>query len=288
MPDGSGDRMVASLDKPLTPRNGAPLVMLIHGLTGCQDSYYVLNSTLFWLRRGHSVLRLNLRGAGPSRPLCGDQYHAGRSADLRAVLAALDPQLLANGVVAIGYSLGGNVLLKFLGEEGENCDVKFAATVSAPLDLAATSKRFHRARNRIYLRWLLSRMKQESLAPGAHLSEAERTAIKATRSVWAFDEVFVAPRNGYAGAMDYYERCSGGRFLGHIFTPTLLIHSLDDPWIPADAYVEFDDMSNPCVTVRLSKRGGHVGFHGRGSPMPWHDQSIGAWLDRLWGLKSGY
>ena len=146
------------------------------------------------------MVRLNLRGAGPSRPLCGEQYHAGRSGDLAAAISALAPELAANGILAIGYSLGGNMLLKYLGEAGSGGAIRCAAAVSAPIDLAAASRRFHRRRNWVYTRWLLSRMKEETLAPGARLSGAERAAISSSRTIWDFDETFVAPRNGFDGA----------------------------------------------------------------------------------------
>ena len=149
--------MLAVLDRP-ADQSRRPLIVLIHGLTGCQDSDYILNSARFWLDREHPVLRLNLRGAGPSRSHCTEQYHAGRSDDLRFVLAALDDAILAHGAIAIGYSLGGNLLLKYLGEEGALAPFLAAASVSAPIDLAAAAQRFNRPRNWHYQRWLLAMM----------------------------------------------------------------------------------------------------------------------------------
>lgn len=276
--DGTGDILLAALDQP-AEQSRRPLIMLIHGLAGCQDSFYILNSARFWLGRGHPVLRLNLRGAGPSRPHCAEQYHAGRSDDLRLVLAALDDAILANGAIAIGYSLGGNLLLKYLGEERASAPFLAAASVSAPIDLAAASRRFSRPRNWLYQRWLLALMKKEACATGARLSDNERAAIAAARTVYAFDDTFVAPRNGFAGAKDYYARCSASGFLARIETPTLMLHARNDPWIPAKPYEEAGKGLRPNVTMMLSPGGGHVGFHGRGSRIPWHDRTIAAWLD---------
>lgn len=286
MADGTGDRLVAALDAPEPKIEDKALVVLIHGLTGCQDSYYILNTGRFWLGRGHAVLRLNLRGAGPSRALCAEQYHAGRSRDVSAALAALDPSLTEGGVIAIGYSLGGNVLLKYLGEAGSRADVQFAASVSAPIDLAATSRRFHRARNWLYVRWLLSRMKAEATAPAAAISESERRAIKGARSVWAFDDAFIAPRNGFDGAADYYAQCSATGFLGEIRVPTLLVQARDDPWIPSAPCEQLDRLGNRHLSLRLTDRGGHVGFHGRGATTPWHDRVVAGWIEKLVGSKA--
>src|SRR5512143_341355 len=130
--DGSGDRLAAVLQQPLERRG--PLAVLIHGLSGDEDSPYMLVSAAALLERGHPVLRLNLRGAGASRPLCRLQYHAGRTADLRDALAALDPALTADGLLAVGFSLGGNLLLKFLAEHAADLPVRAAAAVSAPID----------------------------------------------------------------------------------------------------------------------------------------------------------
>ena len=133
--DGSGDRLVAALHLPDGTRD-RPLVVLIHGISGCETSCYIVLAAAYFLARGYPVLRVNLRGAGPSRRFCRQYYHAGRTADLAALLDQLDPKLTRNGVLPIGFSLGGNLLLKFLGEVGRQSPVRRAATVSAPLDLA--------------------------------------------------------------------------------------------------------------------------------------------------------
>src|SRR5262249_33525430 len=108
--DGSGDVLVATLNPPRTAHGARPLVVLVHGLTGCETSTYMRASARHLLERGHPVLRLNLRGAGPSRARCRLQYHAGRTEDLRAVVGRMDGRLAANGVVIVGFSLGGNML----------------------------------------------------------------------------------------------------------------------------------------------------------------------------------
>ncbi|HVO13873.1 MAG TPA: alpha/beta fold hydrolase [Alphaproteobacteria bacterium] len=285
MADGMGDVLVASLSHPASAA-ARPLVILIHGLTGCEDSVYMRASARFWLKRGHAVLRVNLRGAGPSRPTCRDQYHAGRTEDLRRALAVLDPALAANGLVLVGYSLGANMLLKYLGEEGAQAPCLAAVSVSAPIDLAATSAAFHRPRNRIYLHYLLSRMKAESLAPGAMLNIEERRRIKAARSVREFDDRFVAPRNGFAGADDYYARSAALPFLAGIKVPTLIVHALDDPWISAEAYLCYRWRGNPHLEPLIATRGGHVGFHGADAAEPWHDRAAGAFLDRVVGAAA--
>ena len=153
------------------------------------------------------MLRLNLRGAGPSRSVCSQHYYAGRSQDLRTLLSVLPHELTRDGLVAVGYSLGGAMLLKYLGEEGGASPLAAAATVSAPIDLAVTCRHMMRPRNRIYHRYILDLMKVEATGEGAIVSAAERAAILGARTVWDYDDVFIAPRYGFASAEDYYERC---------------------------------------------------------------------------------
>ena len=223
LPDGTGDTLLASLDRPVTPRAGAPLAILIHGLTGAEDSLYLFTLARLLLDRGGRVLRLNLRGAGPSRSVCSQHYYAGRSQDLRTLLSVLPHELTRDGLVAVGYSLGGAMLLKYLGEEGGASPLAAAATVSAPIDLAVTCRHMMRPRNRIYHRYILDLMKVEATGEGAIVSAAERAAILGARTVWDYDDVFIAPRYGFASAEDYYERCRPTRFMAGIRVPTLVM-----------------------------------------------------------------
>jgi len=281
LPDDSGDILLATLNRPrAAPTDGRrrPLVILIHGLTGCAESSYILASARHLLDRGHLVLRLNLRGAGPSRQRCRLRYHAGRSEDLRTVVGRLDGRLAADGIVIVGYSLGGNMLLKYLGEQGRRAPLLGAVSVSAPIDLRATQRRFMQPRNRRYHDHILARMKEEA----APLSNG----LAAVASVYEFDDRIVAPANGFAGAEDYYARCSANGFLKEIRVPTLVIHARNDPWIPAASYLAVDWSANPRLTPLLPRGGGHVGFHGIGSRAPWHDRCISLFVDRLAGAKA--
>lgn len=276
--DGTGDRLQGVLHL-----NGdGPLVVLLHGLTGCEESFYVLETARYLLSHNQSVLRLNLRGAGPSRTTCRNHYCAGSSADLSVVLRQLPDELTARGLVLIGYSLGGNIVLKYLAEMPSVAPV-CAIAVSTPIDLAAASHRMMAGRNRLYHGWLLKRMAEEAQAGKAALSEAESAAVAGARTVYAFDDVFVAPRNGYTGADEYYRKCSTAGMLADIATPTLLIHARNDPWIPAEAYEGIDVRSLSKITLALADSGGHVGFHGRDSSTPWHNQCAYTYISSIIG-----
>jgi predicted alpha/beta-fold hydrolase len=280
MRDGTGDALAARLDRPDTPR-GKPLALVVHGLGGDERSTYMIRTTRHLLSQGYSVVRLNLRGAGPSRAVSGGQYHAGRSEDLAAAIAALPVELTRNGLVLIGYSLGGATVLKFMGEGAHGHDVRVAASVSAPIDLAATSRRVMEPRNKLYHLRILKTMKDETLAPGALLTEAERHVVEQARTVYEFDNNFIARRHGYDSADAYYAHNAALRFLGAIERPTLVVHALNDPWIPTESYRTVDWAAYTHVQALLPSGGGHVGFHGKGSVTPWHDRAISRFFARM-------
>jgi len=278
MEDGTGDVLLADLHVPKSAAR--PLAVLIHGLTGCGESFYVLATARTLLDRGFPVLRLSLRGAGPNAGACREQYHAGRTGDIATVLAALDPALTRNGIVAVGYSLGGNVLLKLLAETGQGAPVRRAAAVSPPIDLAAAARCILRPRNRLYHRYLLARMKDEARATRGGLDARFSAAVEAARDIVTYDDTVVAPRFGFTSVADYYARCSSGPGLGAIRSPSLVIHSRDDPWIPADALQAAARTKPPCLRIVLSGGGGHVGFHGVRARTPWHDRLIADYFEK--------
>ena len=277
MPDG--DRLAARLDRRADP-TARPLVVLVHGLAGSEASGYVVASTRHLAGQGWPVLRLNLRGTLPSRPTAAGHYHAGRTEDLAEALRGLPADLARRGIVLLGHSLGGNLVLKFMGEGGHGLPVLAAVAVSTPIDLAATCARMMTRRNFVYHRSMLDAMKREALAPGAAVSATERAAIAAVRNVYEFDDRFIAPRFGYRDAQDYYENNAAKHFLAGIARPTLVLHALDDPWIPAACYTAVDWKRLPMIEAVLTLRGGHLGFHGRGSRVPWHDRVTAWWLAR--------
>ncbi|QGM97021.1 YheT family hydrolase [Methylocystis parvus] len=275
MPDG--DRLAARLDRPAEP-GGRPLVVLIHGLTGTEASVNVVRTARHLVSGGWPVLRLNLRGSALSRPTSKGRYHAGKTEDLAAALRQLPDELVRRGVALVGHSLGGNLVLKFMGEGGHDALVLGAVAVSTPLDLAAASQRIEAPRNLIYHHYLLAGLKSEALAPGAELTSAQRSAIASARSIYEFDDRFVAPCFGFRDAADYYERNSAVGFLRGVDRPALVIHAMDDPWIPAAVYEGIDWPSLKTVETAVAPGGGHLGFHGRGSPIGWHDLVTAAWL----------
>ena len=280
MRDGSGDRLAALLTH--AGRNDRPLVVLLHGLTGCETSMNMARAAACHLARGYPVLRLNLRGAGPSRPTCRGDYHAGCSRDLADALTSLgehEPALVARGLLLSGVSLGANAMIKFLAEYGGEFPIRAAVSVSAPIDLALSCRSLMRRRNAPYHRWLLHRMKLD--CQGSEMNGYARAALAQARTVYDFDDTYVAPRHGFTGAPEYYEKSKALRYLYAVRVPTLLIHAHDDPWVPVAPYLGQDWSRNPALCMLLPRRGGHVGFHGRGHHTSWHDRCAAQFFNRF-------
>jgi predicted alpha/beta-fold hydrolase len=275
-----GGALVGRLDRPPEPTD-RPLVVAVHGLAGSEASFYMVSTARHLVGLGFPVLRLNLRGAGPSGATSRGHYHAGRTEDFADVLAGLPPVLSRNGLLLLGFSLGGNMLLKFLGELPAATGIVAAATVSAPIDMAATARRMLAPRNRVYHRYVLRAIKREVLGSDAILSPADRRLVMRARTVIELDDRFIAPRNGFADAWDYYARNSSIDALATIRHRTLVIHAFDDPWIPAESYRRVDWEANPMVSAVLTRQGGHIGFHGHDSRVPWHDRVVGAFFSSL-------
>lgn len=268
LPDG--DALAASLHD-----GNGPLVVLLHGLTGDEDSRYMLRARAFWARRGRGVLALNLRGSPPSRPRSRRSYFAGAGADIAQALATLP--LAQDGIVVVGYSLGGVQLFHALVHPAMP-RVLAAATVSAPVDLAATAARMMLRRNYWYHRLMLRRMKEEAAALAPHLDPALLAAAQAAPTIRAFDDAYVAPANGFAGVDDYYTRCSLPVVIGGIRAPLLCLTASDDPWVPAASYAADLFAQNRRVIPRIVPGGGHVGFHDASRDGSFADRAVAAWF----------
>ncbi len=279
--DGTGDVLHAVLDQPADAGEGLPLALLAHGIAGSAESYYMRATAARLLGLGYRVLRMNLRGAGPSRIDCSRHYHAGRSQDLRDAINGLSPELTALGIVAIGFSLGGNTVLKLAGEQGAQGSVIGVASVCAPIDLGATTRRMNRRGNRFYQSYLLKAFKAEYVAPGAVLSDTLRAAVDAARSFVEFDRTVTAPRNDYPSPEAFHAANSARHFVDGIRVPALVIAAEDDPIIPFSSYRAVEWSKSPSIIPAFTDGGGHVGHHGRGGI--WYVSAIEKFLTALAG-----
>jgi len=267
------------------PGPDAPIVLVIHGLEGSARRRYVRNVCRELLGRGIRPVALNLRGCSgePNRALV--YYHSGKTDDPAFVLTTLRQRHPGRRIGAIGFSLGGNVLLKLMGErdDGGRDLLDAAVAMSVPYDLAAGSALLERSTmGRAYSGYFLRSLKRKVRWKEARLAAVlDVAAGLSSRTIWEFDERLTAPLHGFAGAQDYYARASSAGFLAGVRVPTLLLHAVDDPFLPPASIPRDSAATNPALHLVLHGRGGHVGFlaGSPGRPSFWGDEEAARFLD---------
>lgn len=259
-PDGD----FLDLDFTPDPDPARPLVVVLHGLEGHARRGYALSSYEALGRVGLPAVGLNFRSCSGEPNRKARFYHSGETGDLTFVLAHLAECFPGRPLGAIGFSLGGNVLLKGLGEDtaAGPLPIRAAVAISVPYNLSAGASLLEaslmgRAYSQYFLRKLRAKAEQKrELLEGVVDVEEMLTST----SLRAFDDVATAPLHGFANAEDYYTRSSSADFLAGIRAPTLLIHSRDDPFLPQSAVPEVEVEHNPFLSMALTDHGGHVGF----------------------------
>jgi len=241
----------------------APRMVLFHGLEGSSCSRYALAMASAAQARGWSCAVVHFRSCSGELNRAPRFYHSGDSGEIDWVLRRLQEQRPDLALHAVGISLGGNALLKWLGERGSAAAaiVTSAAAISAPLDLQAGGRSLSSGINLIYTRMFLETLKPKSLQKLAQYPGLfDRAALLAARDLHAFDNIVTAPLHGYRDTDDYWTRASSKPVLGGITTPTLILNARNDPFMPGQALPDAADVSS---TVRLETpaQGGHVGFH---------------------------
>ena len=266
----------------------APLVIFLHGLGGSVDSTYVAGQLRAFNQNGWRAVLMHFRGASQEANRLPRAYHSGETSDLNCLLNALALRESHTKKALVGFSLGGNVALKWLGEHPTQSIVQAAVAVSVPYQLNKVADRIHHGFSRLYQSHLLKRLRQVFLRKlNAHGDSLPFTAqeLEALRCFWTFDEHITARLHGFPHVHAYYRESSSRQYLIHITTPTLLIHALDDPFMTRDVLPHADELSSH-VTLEVSRRGGHVGFISGvvpGRPMYWLDQRIPEFLRETLG-----
>lgn len=256
-------------------------LILVHGLEGSSTAGYATSLAQAALEAGYSVHRLNMRSCGGTEAFCGDTlYHSGQTGDVLAVARELRRHSTAP-LYLIGFSLGGNVVLKLAGELGERAREVIAGVcaVSTPIDLAACVERLNLRVNILYARRFVRRLKQrirlkERLRPGLF----DLSRLNRVKTIYDFDDVYTAPAFGFGTADNYYATQSAQRFLDDICVPALVIQAKDDPLIPFAIYNHPAFSRNPNLQLMAPEHGGHVGFIARGKPRFWLDSVLLEWL----------
>jgi predicted alpha/beta-fold hydrolase len=252
--------------------SGAPILLVLHGLEGSVRSHYVQGLLREAKKRRWRAAVLIFRSCGDELNRTRRSYHSGETTDTDFVVRHLETTFPSAPLVLAGVSLGGNVLLKFLGEQGTHISkrIKGAAAVSVPYDLARSSRHIDVGFAKVY-QWnflrSLNRKAQAKLAMFPDLVSSEALATAST--MFAFDDCFTAPVHGFQSAEDYYAKSSSINWLETISIKTLLLSAVDDPFLPSQVLERVRDTAagNPYLEVEFPEHGGHVGFIGGKNPL---------------------
>ena len=269
LPDGD------FLDLDWTVGTAGPVVILLHGLQGSSDSNYARGLLQALRLRGWRAVLMHFRGCSGEPNRLARFYHAGDTGDFNTLVNLLRAREPETPLAAIGCSLGGNVLLKWLGEQGSQAPLVCAAAVSVPFDLARSVDHINRGWSRIYQYWLTRCLRIAARRKFSRLpSPLGAINLEELRTLRAYDSAVTAPLHVFASVEAYYAQSSCHPYLKHIRTPTLLAQAQDDPFLPATALPTLDALSTS-IRLELQRHGGHIGFIS--GTLPW---ALNYWLEQ--------
>ncbi len=260
------------------PERAGPVVLILHGLGGSAASPYAAGLVQALSGKGLQTVVMQYRGAGGRPNRLPRFYHAGETSDVGHALSALREHYPGRRFGLAGFSLGGAIILNYLAESGSDSGVAAAAAVSVPFDLDRCAEHIASGFARVYQWDLLRGLKRMvTMKFGDHLQEwLALASLSEIQTLRGFDQWVTAPLHGFDGATDYYRRCSPRGRMRQIATPTLIVHSRDDPFVPKDAIPSPHELSQ-ATRLELSDHGGHVGFLSS-SGEPWLDTRLATYL----------
>ncbi len=270
LPDGD------FLDLDWTARDSGPIVVVFHGLMGSVDSPYARGMLKEIHARGWRGLFVHFRSCSGEPNRKDRFYHSGDTGDMAFVVNEVNRRHPETPVAAVGYSLGGNALLKWLGETGDSNPLAAAVAVSVPFDLQSVADSIHEGFSRIYEKHLIDKLNgsvRDKIGSNGHSMPVDEKELAGLKTFWEFDEAVTAPLHGFKDARDYYVTSSARQFLPAIRRPALVLHAKDDPFMKPHVIPTETELSDT-TRMELSDQGGHVGFiHGK---WPW---SARYWLE---------
>ncbi len=260
------------------------LAIISHGLEGHSRKKYVLGMARMATGMGHDAVCWVQRGCGNEINRSPRFYHSGETSDLHTIITHCLETGKYDEITLIGFSLGGNQILKYLGEKPEHVpdEVKAAATFSVPCDLAATEQAISKPSRRIYLEYFMMGLRKKIHAKAKMFPELVNPAdLKGITALRQFDDRFTAPLNGFTDAADYYARSSCTQYLPDIHVPTLLVNAQNDPFLQPQCYPVAEAEANPNLFLEMPKYGGHVGFiSNEGNNVYWSEKRVSDFLEK--------
>ncbi len=267
-----------------------PIAILIHGLSGSSSSGYITGLEQSLTKQGFRTAALNFRGCSGESNNLARCYHSGETEDIHFLYQSIKQREPETSIAVVGFSLGGNVLLKWLGEQTDKVSLFAAVAVSVPLVLSICATKLDSGLSKIYRHSLISELKEYLAIKHSHLHSigqleeldklTELGDLSQVKSFWQYDDRVVAPLHGYKDVHDYYEKSSSRQFLRHIANPTLLIQAKDDPFMTSQVIPNRHETSS-LVELEITEGGGHVGFVSGNNPFKpdyWLDNRISQYL----------
>jgi len=279
---GDGD----FLDMDWSRRGRGRLAILLHGLEGCTDNGYMRGMASALNAAGWDALGWNFRGCGEELNRIPRFYHSGETGDLAAVIRHASATY--SSIALVGFSLGGNVVLKYLGEAEPHATVVAGVAISTPVDLASSALSLdQRVANRIYLRRFLNTLILKVEAKAARFPDHfDVSGIRKIRGFQEFDDRYTARLHGFRDADDYWEQSSSRQFISGIRVPALLVNAKDDPFLTPESFPFEEAEKNDCFSFEVPDSGGHVGFVDLANGLqPWHERRTAQFLATV--LKPG-
>jgi len=248
-----------------------PVVLVLHGLEGSSHSHYARAMGYALPQHDFRVVVLNFRGCSGSHNRLTRSYHSGETEDIAYVINDIKKSNPDAPLFVVGFSLGGNVLLKWLGEQKTAAPITAAVAISVPFDLGVAADRMTEGLSRIYQRYFLSSLIPKIISKNKLVElPVDIQKVRGAKTLREYDNFLTAPLHGFADAQDYYTRSSCKQFLGDVSIPTNIIHSRDDPFMTTSIIPKQDEISEH-VSLNIQNHGGHVGFIGK----------QGYWLDQI-------
>jgi hypothetical protein len=270
------------IDLDISAVGGKSAALLLHGLEGSSESNYIIGMTQMLNSIGMDAIALNFRSCSGRINRQVQSYHSGKSDDVRYILNHIQSRY--DSIHLIGFSLGGNVALKYTGESNK-LQIKSVTAISVPCDLAGSSKKLEELQNRVYLSRFLKQLKEKAIQKSIEHPEFpfEIEAIQSSRTFYDFDNAFTAPVHGFLSADDYYSKSSSKQFVAGISIPTLIINAQNDSFLSPTCFPIEESDQNRNVNLLIPRFGGHVGFASnfRMTKPFWHEKQVAAFIREL-------
>lgn len=262
------------------------IVLLLHGLTGSQDSSYMQRGAHYLTQAGFRVFRMNFRGCGAGFHYAKKLYHSGRSQDAQEVISWISTHYPMSPISLVGFSLGANIVLKLAGELGAHyytaLNLDSVLAISPPLNLEASVRLLLHKKNHFFNDYFVKRLINDIKVKRNFIPDLPKLRPASIKSVLDFDEQITAPHNGFKNAKAYYQHASSGQYIHQITYPTLILHSQDDPFIGNAEFYNLPKKSN--LNLLLTKNGGHVSWIGKTDislNFRWMDRVILKWINSI-------